>query len=215
MHMTRGFGLAMLSLLFIGSVAVAGSFIFRGEGNVPSDLKGIALSKPVPLDRQTFASTNSEAVFPIPSRTKWTFLVVGYAHCPDICPFILGNLAEVEAHMMKSVAKAELPRFVFLSVDPQRDTPDFLKEYVKHFSDRLVGMTGDADAIDRLTRQIGAFYRLGEPDSEGFYPVDHSGEIFLIDPTGRLFAKFKPPMHVVETVERFLGLVEHFRVTQL
>ena len=79
MHMTRGFGLAMLSLLFIGSVAIAGSFIFREEGNVPSDLKGIALSKPVPLDRQTFASTNSEAVFPIPSRTKWTFLVVGCA----------------------------------------------------------------------------------------------------------------------------------------
>ena len=215
MHMTRGFGLAMLSLLFIGSVAIAGSFIFRGEGNVPSDLKGIALSKPVPLDRQTFASTNSEAVFPIPSRSKWTFLVVGYAHCPDICPFILGNLAEVEAHMMKSVAKAELPRFVFLSVDPQRDTPDFLKDYVNHFSDRLVGMTGDPATIDGLTQQIGAFYRLGEPDAEGFYPVDHSGEVFVIDPSGRLFAKFKPPMDAEATVHRLLGLTAHFRAAQL
>ena len=215
MRISRGIGLAIFSLLFIGGVAIAGSFVLRGEGNIPQDLKGIALSKPVPLDRQTFTSTNGEAVFPVPSRSKWTFLVVGYAHCPDICPFILGNLAEVETHMMNSVVKAELPRFVFLSVDPQRDTPDFLKDYVKHFSDRLVGMTGDASAIDRLTQQIGAFYRLGKPDSEGFYPVDHSGEVFLIDPTGRLFAKFQPPMDVETTVNRFLGLTVHFRAAQL
>ena len=142
MRMTRGFGLAMLSLLFIGGVAIAGSFVLRGEANIPTELKGIALSKPVPLDRRTFMSTNGEAVFPVPSRRKWTFLVVGYAHCPDICPFILENLAEVETQMLKSVPKAKLPRFVFLSVDPLRDTPDFLKNYVKHFSDRLVGMTG-------------------------------------------------------------------------
>jgi len=215
MRITRGFGLAMVSLLFIGGVAIAGSFVLRGEGSIPSDLQGIALSKPVPLDRRTFMSTNGEAVFPIPSRNKWTFLAVGFAHCPDICPFILGNLAEVETHMMKSLAKAELPRFVFLSVDPQRDTPDFLKDYVKHFSDRLVGMTGDTAAIDGLTQQIGAFYRLGKPDSEGYYPVDHSGEVFLIDPSGRLFAKFKPPMDAASTVERFRGLVALYQTDQL
>ena len=94
MRMTRGFGLAMLSLLFIGGVAIAGSFVLRGEAKIPNELKGIALSKPVPLDRRTFMSTNGEAVFPVPSRRKWTFLVVGYAHCPDICPFILENLAD-------------------------------------------------------------------------------------------------------------------------
>lgn len=215
MRMTRGFGLVMLSLLFIGGVAIAGSFVLRGEARIPNELKGIALSKPVPLDRRTFMSTNGEAVFPVPSRRKWTFLVVGYAHCPDICPFILENLAEVETQMLKSVPKAKLPRFVFLSVDPLRDTTDFLKNYVKHFSDRLVGMTGDAASIDGLTQQIGAFYRLGKPDSEGFYPVDHSGEVFLIDPTGRLFAKFKPPLDADETVDRFLGLTAHFQAAQL
>ena len=205
----------MLSLLLIGGVAIAGSFVLRGEGNIPPGLKGIALSKPVPLDRRSFTSTNGEAVFPVPSRHKWTFLVVGYAHCPDVCPFILGNLAEVEAHMEKAMTNAELPRFVFLSVDPKRDTPEFLKEYVKHFSDRLVGMTGRAATIDGLTQQIGAFYRLGEPDSEGFYPVDHSGEVFVIDPSGRLFAKFKPPMDAEATVDRFLALTAHFQSAQL
>ena len=215
MRITRGIGLAAISLFLIGGVAIAGSFVLRQNGTVPEDLRGIALTKPLPIDRQDFFSSNGETVFPIPSRNKWTFLVVGYAHCPDVCPFILGNLAEIEAHMTESLPQARLPRFVFLSVDPKRDTPEFLKDYVQHFSERLVGVTGSTAAIDRLTQQIGAFYRLGEADADGFYPVDHSAEVFLIDPSGRLFGKFEPPLDAEMTTARFRSAIDFYQASQL
>lgn len=214
MKITRGIGLAIVSLLLIGSVAVAGNFALRNTGNIPAELSGIALAEPLLLDRREFRSARGKIVFPVIGRTKWTFLSIGYANCPDVCPFILGNLSEVETHMKHELPDGSLPRFVFLSVDPQRDTPEFLEEYAKHFSDRLVGMTGDGSTIDALIQQIGGFYRIGKADADGFYPVDHSAEIFLIDPSGRLFAKLEPPLDPAVTTARFRMATDFYQASE-
>jgi protein SCO1 len=214
MKITRGISLAIVSLLLIGSVAVAGNFALRNTGNIPAELRGIALAEPLLLDRREFRSARGKIVFPMIGRTKWTFLSVGYAHCPDICPFILGNLAEVEAQMKRALPDGILPRFVFLSVDPQRDSPEFLEDYAKYFSDRLIGLTGNGSTIDDFIQQIGGFYRIGKADADGFYPVDHSAEIFLIDPRGRLFAKFEPPLDPVTTTERFRMAIDFYQASQ-
>lgn len=203
MKMTQRFGLAVVSLLLICGVAVAGSFVLRQSGDIPAELRGIVLSNPIVLEQQSFATAKGEIVFPPPATGRWTFLAVGYAQCPDVCPFLLGNLAALEGQMRESYALATLPRFAFLSVDPARDTPEFLGEYVANFSDRFVGMTGEKSAIDNLTRDLGAFYRLGTADADGFYPVDHSAEIFVIDPQGRLFGKLKPPLDPLDVTSRF------------
>ena len=85
MRMTRGFGLAMLAVL--SAVAITAVSFY---GKIPTELKGIALSKPVPLDRADVYVDHGEAVFPVPGQQMDIF-IVGYAHCPDICPFILEN----------------------------------------------------------------------------------------------------------------------------
>lgn len=214
MRITRGTSLVIFSLLLIGGIAIAGNFALRNTGNIPLELRGIAIAKPLLLDRREFRSARGKIVFPIIGRSKFTFLSIGYAHCPDICPFILGNLAEVETHMKRNLPDGGLPRFVFLSVDPQRDSPEFLEDYAKHFSDRLVGLTGESSTIDSLIQQLGAFYSIGKTDGDGFYPVDHSAEVFLIDPQGRLFAKFEPPLDPAVTTARFQIAKNFYQMSQ-
>ena len=130
---------------------------------------------------------------------RWTFLAIGYTHCPDVCPMLLAGMAALRDEWIKTASASEAPRMMFVSVDPARDTPQFLGEYVGHFGDGFLGATGSRPAIDRLVKTLGAYYRLGRKDEDGFYPVDHSAELYLLDPRLRLRAKFRPPIEPART----------------
>ena len=82
---------------------------------------------------------------------------------------------------------------VFVSVDPDRDTPELLKQYVRYFDPSFIGVTGKADEIDKLTGQLGILYGFEDKDAEGNYNVNHSAQFVLIDPQGRLRAVISPP----------------------
>jgi protein SCO1/2 len=130
-------------------------------------------------------------------RGQWTFVFFGFTYCPDVCPTTLQMLAGV-VKSLADLPEPQRPHVVLVSVDPQRDTPAQLARYVAHFNPDFVGVTGEQDAIDKFTRQIGvpvAITQLGD----GNYTVDHSAAIFLIDPAGELRALFSPP-HIPEQI---------------
>ncbi|RDL43357.1 SCO family protein [Marinomonas piezotolerans] len=110
-----------------------------------------------------------------PDKLKLMFF--GYTHCPDVCPLTLANV---------KVALKQLPdnlrdqvQVIFVSVDPMRDTPDHLSQYVQFFDPSFVGVTGSKEEIDQVVRQYGAFYRI--ESSEGSdYTVSHSARLYLI-----------------------------------
>ncbi|MEX2615458.1 MAG: SCO family protein [Alphaproteobacteria bacterium] len=206
--------LLVAALILIGGVAIAGSVVLQRDGGIPDELADIALAAPVPIDAVSLADANGSVVVPATAREKWTLLALGFTHCPDVCPFMLGNLAEVENRMRERLGPAQQPQFVFLSVDPARDTPALLAEYVAFFSDDFVGLTGPKSEIDRITKQLSAFYRLGPKDSDGDYGVDHSAEIFLIDPKGRLFGKFQPPLDPDDTTTKFEKALRFFEQSE-
>lgn len=203
MPVARKTGLTCLALVLICGIAVAGNLALRRGGGLPDELRDIALVEPALIHAVALADAKGAVSFPDPVANRWTLLALGYTYCPDICPFMLGNLAELEAHMKDRLGKPDMPRFVFLSVDPSRDSTAHLAEYVSYFSDDFEGLTGPKNEIDRITSQLGAFYRLGPKNSDGDYGVDHSAEVFLIDPKGRLFGKFQPPLDPQETAEKF------------
>lgn len=119
----------------------------------------------------------------------WTFLAIGYTHCPDICPTTLGTFDAIR-HQLKA-GEAD---FVFVSVDPERDSPAKLAEYVPYFNAEFLGATGSHSELRKLTGQLGLLYRHTEaPNSAMGYVVDHSAAIMLIDPLGRLSAIFSAP----------------------
>ena len=115
----------------------------------------------------------------------------GFTHCPDVCPTTLVKLAQVRR-------QAALPaglRVVFVSVDPQRDTPAVLGPYVRAFDPQFIGLTGEPAALGELARRFGvAVNRVELPG--GDYTMDHSAVIFLLDADARLVGLFTPPFNV-------------------
>ena len=117
------------------------------------------------------------------SQQRVSLLFFGYTYCPDFCPTTLSRLVHVKERLG---ADADSVDIAFVSVDPQRDTPDVLASYLAYFPIRVHGLTGSRAAIDQITASYQAEYALGEPNERGDYTVDHSTSIYLLDTFGRV-----------------------------
>ncbi|WP_297500187.1 SCO family protein [Ferrovum sp.] len=124
---------------------------------------------------------------------RWTFLLFGYTHCPDVCPTDLALLASVSRSFKKRGPPA--PQVIFVSVDPGRDSLSVLGQYVPAFDPSFIGAQATAAQLKPFTQSLGVYAVLHdqERDGRGNYPVDHSSTIFLFNPAGRLQASFQMP----------------------
>ena len=130
-------------------------------------------------------------------RNRWSFLFFGYTHCPDVCPTTLSVLNSV-AQQLQDV-EADI-RFVFVSVDPERDTPEQLSRFVRYFNEDFIGVTGSIQNINEFTRNLGVMHmRVAAEENATGYLVDHTAAVFLMDPDGRYHAVFSPPL-AAETI---------------
>ena len=163
---------------------------------------------PKPLTAFTLTDQKNR-VFDLASlKGKWSFLFFGFTHCPDVCPTTLAELARVHDHIAKNTAGAEDIQFVFISVDPNRDTASELRQYVGYFDATFLGVTGDNAQIRNLAGQLGATYRVAiTPDMKN-YPVYHSAAVFLLDPRARYHAVFTPPFDAEAISKRFKMVLE-------
>ena len=119
-----------------------------------------------------------------------TLVFFGFTHCPDVCPTTLVKLAQV--HRRAAIAGL---RVLFISVDPQRDTPPLLGQYLRAFDPQFRGLTGDPRTIARLAANFGvAVNRVELPG--GDYTMDHSAVVFLLDDSAHIVAIFTPPFDV-------------------
>lgn len=132
---------------------------------------------------------------------KWSFLFFGFTHCPDICPTTLAEMARVRDEIARSTAGVKDVQFVFVSVDPGRDTAARLGQYVGHFHADFVGVRGEDAQIRNLAGQLGAEYRVEVAPGVENYPVFHAAAVFLLDPRARYHAVFTSP-HDAEVISR-------------
>ena len=138
-------------------------------------------------------------------RGKVVLLYFGYTSCPDICPTSLA-LMQGALHRLEP-AELERVQGLFVSVDPQRDTPQRLAEYTAYFHPAITGVTGTPEAVAEAAGQYGAVYRRVESDSDMGYLVDHSSATYVIDPAGELHAVLPhgtPPAEIVAAVRGLL-----------
>lgn len=127
---------------------------------------------------------------------QWSLMFFGFTNCPDICPDTLALLAAVMEDMEPKTRKP-LPQVVFVSVDPERDQGADLDDYARWFNPHFIAVTGAQEELQRLTRQLGVIYYYETPDPQtGFYNVDHSGVVLIIDPQGRAIAHFSQPLEI-------------------
>ena len=116
------------------------------------------------------------------------FLVFfGFTHCPDVCPTTLFELSEV---LGKLGADAERVRALFVTIDPERDSPAQIKDYLSSFDPHLIGLTGDQAAIDAVAKAYRVYVKK-VPLEHGDYTMDHTALVYLMDKEGRFVAPFK------------------------
>lgn len=141
-------------------------------------------------------------------KGKWSFLFFGFTHCPDVCPTTLAILARARENIEKNGVGAEDVQFIFISVDPNRDTIDLLKQYVGHFHKTFIGVTGDDSQISKLASQLGAAYQVSITPGSNDYPVNHTSAVFLVDPQARYHAVFTAPLDAKAISSRFKLVLE-------
>lgn len=131
------------------------------------------------------------------------FLVLfGYTHCPDVCPTELFQLSE----MLKVLGEDKQVKVLFVTVDPERDTPQVLKDYLSNFDPRFIGLSGSAEATAAIERAYRVYSRK-VPGQNGEYSMDHTAIIYLMDKDGHFINAFnveQPPQKAAQDLSKYL-----------
>lgn len=137
----------------------------------------------------SLTDTAGRPVTDVDFRGRWLLVMFGYSTCPDVCPT---ELQAVAAAMEQLGAQAAAVVPVFITIDPERDTPRVLGSYVKLFDDRLVGLTGTQAQVAAAARAYRVYYAKVPAKAGQDYLMDHSSFLYLMGPDGKLRLLIKP-----------------------
>ena len=201
---------AALTWVLIGLLAlVAGMFaarlMLKSSAPVPVLASGTVLDPPRPLPEFSLLDGGNHPFRRAALNGHWTFLFFGFTNCPDVCPTTLAVLSQV-SKQVADLPQLQRPAVVFMSVDPQRDTPDKVGAYAGFFGPDFIGVTGIPEEVDKFTRAVGVPVARVPLDSGG-YTVDHSGAVFVIDPSASLRALFSSPRDATQLAADYRWLV--------
>lgn len=167
--------------------------------NATPPLAGATIGGPFTLTNQDGRTVNDKDF-----AGKYRIMYFGYTYCPDVCPTTLNNIAQA-LNKLGTQASAVTP--VFITVDPKRDTPEKIGEYVKAFDPRIIGLTGSDAQIAAVAKEYRIYYAPQPADKTGDYLVDHSSFIYLMDRDGK-FLKLMPGslsgVEMADTIRRYI-----------
>lgn len=183
----------------------------NNDTKIPKNLDATVLPKARPLVKFSLTDHNKNIFSPEQLKGQWSFLFFGFTNCPDVCPTTLKVMQAMWKTLPTKLGDIGHPKLYFVSVDPQRDKPETLKHYVQYFNPEFQGVTGKLDEIDKLTNQIGILYGFDEKDGENDneYIVNHSAQLILVDPKGRMRAVISPP-HIAKTISANFQTIRTF-----
>ncbi len=186
---TSSIMLAAIAAFAIGIAVYAYQHIKKNSANIENLQKAVSLNEN-PRELPNFSMTNhlGSEFSNKDLNNKWSFIFFGFTHCPDVCPITLSVLDQASSKLEENIKS----QTILISVDPKRDTPEKLKEYVSHFNHDMIGLTGSNEQLKSLTQSLGAIYSIPNDEDEN-YLVDHSAHIFVIAPDGKLTALFSTP----------------------
>ena len=197
----RTFRIVLWTLVVVAALGATALFVFnmdrqnRGETSMISTIGSGQFAL---VDQRGNAVDNS--IF----KGKPTLLFFGYTHCPDVCPTTMG---EMQGWFSALGDEAKSLQGVFITVDPERDTPQILGDYVGFVSDRIHALTGTPEEINKVVRNWGAMSEK-VPQDDGNYLVNHTASVFLVDSRGQFFrtiAYGEPTNTALEKIRQLLA----------
>ena len=184
---------------FLGGLAIFSVAIFMVAGRLPTPIPApSAIGGPFSLVDQT-----GKPVTEADLKGKPSLMFFGFTHCPDICPTALFDMTQLYKALGRDADKLQA---YFVSVDPERDTPAILKEYLSSFDPRLRGLTGDPAAVAAMEKAY-RVYSKKLPLDGGGYTMDHTALVYLMDKEGRFVAPFnlkRKPEEAAAELKRYL-----------
>lgn len=182
---------------------VAGMAVLRPN---PVQIRsGTLLQEPRPVIDFRLAGEDGKPFTRADLAGRWNVIYVGYTHCPDVCPTTLAQLKQVEKGLGEDAAKV---RFIFLSIDPERDTPQILAQYTHYFSPDFRAATGPNSQLDALGANLNFVYEKVPGQTPQSYLMDHSSALILVNPKLQLAGFLTPPFKTGDLVADLKQLVE-------
>ena len=188
----------VIATAFAASLIVGLLIMFWAMGGLSKVAQPAAIGGPFQLTDQ-----NGKAVTDKSLKGKPTLIFFGYTHCPDVCPTSLFEISEVLRVMGKDADKINA---VFISVDPERDKPATMKDYLSSFDPHLQGLSGDPAETAKVISSY-RVYAKKVPTKDGDYTMDHTALIYLMDRDGRFVSPFnlkRPPEEAAAELKRYL-----------
>ncbi len=181
--MTGKARILLLAATFVAALVLSLSVVLIVSGRVtpPSMPQASAVGGPFRLIDQ-----NDRTITEQDLKGRPVLIFFGFTHCPDICPTTLFQISEVLRSLGPDAGRV---RALFITVDPERDTPRALKDYLSNFDPNLTGLTGDLEAIAAVTKAYRAYFKKVPLDKDN-YTVDHTTVVYLMDKEGRFVAPF-------------------------
>jgi protein SCO1/2 len=194
------FAAALLAVFVIlASGVLVGLELRDSRHGVAGTVLGHAIGGPFQLTDQNGRTVTDRSL-----KGKWLLVYFGYTHCPDACPTALNNISLA---LDKLGAKRTEFRPVFITIDPARDTPAALKDYVTAFGAPILALTGSDAEISQTAKEYRVYYAKHE-ESGGDYSVDHSSVVYVMDPQGRFAASLNsetPPEEMAQRLAKLIG----------
>jgi protein SCO1 len=149
--------------------------------------QGVMIDPPVAAADFTLTDQNGNAFRLSEQRGKTALIFFGFTNCTDICPVTLSQFKQIKQQLGKKADKLE---FIFVTVDPERDSPGTIKQYLANFDPAFIGLSGSSEAMQQVWQDYGVYVEKGPVDGQGNYEVDHPSRVYLVDAQGNWRATY-------------------------
>ena len=173
----------------------------------PTLVSGKILARPMEMDRFELIDQKNEVFNNKSLEGGWTVLFFGYTNCPDVCPTTIYKLAEIKNELKEDLSSTSF-NTVLVTLDPDRDSADRLKEYIGYFDESMLGVTGTYENIQSFTSSLSVFYQ--RINKEEGYDFNHTASIFVFNKDGSLFATMSPANTIGELTQDFYTILNNF-----
>ncbi len=194
------YALAAAALAVVGGAAMVVDQVYLRPAGGGASIGAAAIGGPFQL-----VDGSGRTVTDQDYKGKWLLVYFGYTHCPDVCPTTLATVAAA-LDKLPPADKAKV-KALFVTVDPARDTPEVMADYVSGFGGDLTGLTGSQEQVDKAMRAY-RVYAKKHPEEGGDYSMDHSSIVYLMDPSGRYAGNFSfdtPPAAIAKKLEGLIS----------
>lgn len=174
-------------VLLIATAVIGLTMLVELVFRKPYSFHGTVINPPLPVTDFSLQTANEEVFRLSEQKGKIVLLFFGYTSCPDVCPVTLATFKQVNDNLGEDAQKV---RFVMITADPDRDTPDKVAEYAARFNPEFIGLSGDMTALASIWKELGVFVEKQESGSAAGYLVSHTASVYVLNQSGSLFMTF-------------------------